>query len=302
MAVSGSKNFELDVADYVEEAFERCGLEVRTGYDLKTARRSLNLMLAEWANRGLNQWTITETSIITATGVTEYPAGTLNMVVASDSGFQVSETVTGGTSGATAKLTNLSSSSVGDLEANTMAITVPTGLFVSGETITGGTSAASSTLSAAIDFSNTNSTIDVLSAVITRDSTDLSIDRVSREAFINIPNKATSGRITQYFLDRQITPVLKVWPAPENDTDIIKFNRLTRMDDADAYTNSLDLPFRFYPCLAAGLAYYIAMKRAPNRLQLLKSVYEEEFERASTEDRDRASFTVVPKVNYLGGI
>ena len=302
MAVSGSKNFELDVADYVEEAFERCGLEVRTGYDLKTARRSLNLMLAEWANRGLNQWTITETSIITATGVTEYPAGTLNMVVASDSGFQVSETVTGGTSGATAKLTNLSSSSVGDLEANTMAITVPTGLFVSGETITGGTSAASSTLSAAIDFSNTNSTIDVLSAVITRDSTDLSIDRVSREAFINIPNKTTSGRITQYFLDRQITPVLKVWPAPENDTDIIKFNRLTRMDDADAYTNSLDLPFRFYPCLAAALAYYIAMKRAPNRLQLLKSVYEEEFERAATEDRDRASFTVVPKVNYLGGI
>jgi len=260
MAVSGSKNFELDVADYVEEAFERCGLEVRTGYDLKSARRSLNLMLAEWANRGLNQWTIVETSIVTATGVTEYPAGILTMTVASHVGFQV------------------------------------------GETITGGTSGTSTTVSAAVDFSNTNSTIDVLSAVVTRDSTDLSIDRVSREAFINIPNKATSGRITQYFLDRQITPVLKVWPAPENDTDIVKFNRLTRMDDADGYTDTLDMPFRFYPCLAAGLAYYIAMKRAPNRLQLLKSVYEEEFERAATEDRDRASFTVVPKVNYLGGI
>jgi hypothetical protein len=73
------------------------------------------------------------------------------------------------------------------------------------------------------------------------------------------------------------------------------------MDDADIYTNSLDLPFRFYPCLAAGLAYYIAMKRAPNRLQMLKSVYEEEFDRAATEDRDRASFTVVPAVNYLRG-
>tara|TARA_R110000823_G_scaffold278371_2_gene396805 strand:+ start:311 stop:736 length:426 start_codon:yes stop_codon:yes gene_type:complete len=140
-----------------------------------------------------------------------------------------------------------------------------------------------------------------LSAVITKDSTDLSIDRVSREAFINIPNKTNSGRITQYFLDRQLTPVLKVWPAPNNDTDIIKFNRLTRMDDADIYTNSLDLPFRFYPCLAAGLAYYIAMKRAPNRLQMLKSVYEEEFDRAATEDRDRASFTVVPAINYLRG-
>ena len=294
MAVSGSKNFELDVADYVEEAFERCGLEVRTGYDLKTAKRSLNLMLAEWANRGLNQWTITETSIVTATGVTEYPAGLLLMTVASDAGFLVSETLTGGTSGATTIVTNIPSS-------NTLSITIPVGTFVSGETLTGGTSGTSSTLSAAIDLSNAASTIDVLSAVITKDSTDLSIDRVSREAFINIPNKTSSGRITQYFLDRQLTPVLKVWPAPNNDTDIIKFNRLTRMDDADIYTNSLDLPFRFYPCLAAGLAYYIAMKRAPNRLQMLKSVYEEEFDRAATEDRDRASFTVVPAVNYLRG-
>ena len=301
MAVSGSKNFELDVADYVEEAFERCGLEVRTGYDLKTAKRSLNLMLAEWANRGLNQWTITETSIVTATGVTEYPAGLLLMVVASDAGFEVSETLTGAISGATAKITNIPSSSVSDLEANTLSITIPVGTFVSGETLTGGTSGTTSTLSAAIDFSNAASTIDVLSAVITKDSTDLSIDRVSREAFINIPNKNNSGRITQYFLDRQLTPVLKVWPAPNNDTDIIKFNRLTRMDDADIYTNSLDLPFRFYPCLAAGLAYYIAMKRAPNRLQMLKAVYEEEFDRAATEDRDRASFTVVPAINYLRG-
>ena len=258
-------------------------------------------MLAEWANRGLNQWTITETSIVTATGVTEYPAGLLLMVVASDAGFEVSETLTGGTSGATAKITNIPSSSVSDLEANTLSITIPVGTFVSGEALTGGTSGTSSTLSAAIDFSNAASTIDVLSAVITKDSTDLSIDRVSREAFINIPNKTNSGRITQYFLDRQLTPVLKVWPAPNNDTDIIKFNRLTRMDDADIYTNSLDLPFRFYPCLAAGLAYYIAMKRAPNRLQMLKSVYEEEFDRAATEDRDRASFTVVPAVNYLRG-
>ena len=294
MAVSGSKNFELDVADYVEEAFERCGLEVRTGYDLKTAKRSLNLMLAEWANRGLNQWTITETSIVTATGVTEYPAGPLLMTVASDAGFEVSETLTGGTSGATTIVTNIPSS-------NTLSITIPVETFVSGETLTGGTSGTSSTLSAAIDLSNAASTIDVLSAVITKDSTDLSIDRVSREAFINIPNKTSSGRITQYFLDRQLTPVLKVWPAPNNDTDIIKFNRLTRMDDADIYSNSLDLPFRFYPCLAAGLAYYIAMKRAPNRLQMLKAVYEEEFDRAATEDRDRASFTVVPAVNYLRG-
>ena len=91
MATSGSTNFELDVTEYIEEAFERCGLEVRTGYDLKTAKRSLNLMLAELANRGLNQWTIIETSVPLATGIAEYPAGTLTMTVSSSSGFSIAD-------------------------------------------------------------------------------------------------------------------------------------------------------------------------------------------------------------------
>ena len=89
MATSGSTNFELDVADYIEEAFERCGLEVRTGNDLKTANRSLNLMLAEWANRGLNQWTIEQTTIALASGVATYPAGTLTMTVGASGSFSV---------------------------------------------------------------------------------------------------------------------------------------------------------------------------------------------------------------------
>ena len=90
-----------------------------------------------------------------------------------------------------------------------------------------------------------------------------------------------------------------MWPIPDNSTDTIIYDALTRMDDADAQTNTMDMPFRFYPCLAAGLAYYIAMKRAPQRIQLLKAVYEEEFERAMTEDRDRASFNVVPQYQYF---
>ena len=123
--------------------------------------------------------------------------------------------------------------------------------------------------------------------------------RVSRDTFLSIPNKTTQGRPSQFFLDRQITPNLKIWPIPENSTDVIHYDALTRMDDADAQVNTLDMPFRFYPCLAAGLAYYIALKRAPNRLQLLKAVYEEEFERAMAEDRDRASFNVVPQYQYF---
>ena len=219
MAVSDSTDFELDVAEYIEEAFERCGLEVRTGYDLKTAKRSLNLMLAEWANRGLNQWTITQTTQALTSRTATY-----------------------------------------NLNANV---------------------------------------IDVLSVVVRRSSTDFAMERISRSTYLGIPTKSTTGRPNQFFLDRQITPVLKIWPTPENSTDTLIFDALTRMDDADTFINTMDMPFRFFPCLAAGLAYYISMKRAPNRTQMLKAVYEEEFERAMTEDRDRASFNVVPQYEYF---
>ena len=291
MATSSSVDFELDVASYVEEAFERCGLEVRTGYDLKTARRSLNLMLADWSNRGLNQWTIEQTSITLAADISDYPGGTLTMTVGASGSFTVGETITGGTSAATASVTSLPS-------ATTMAITLPSGTFTSGETITGGTSAATTTVSAAVDLTPVQKTIDILSAVITRDSTDYAITRLSRDGYLGIPNKAQTGRPSQFFLDRQITPVLKMWPTPENNTDIIKFDRLVRMDDADDYTNTMQIPFRFYPCLAAGLAYYLAIKRAPERIPLLKAIYDEEFNRAMEEDRDRASFTITPGLGY----
>jgi len=219
MAVSDSTDFELDVAEYIEEAFERCGLEVRTGYDLKSAKRSLNLMLAEWANRGLNQWTITQTTQALTSGTSTY---------------------------------NL----------------------------------------------NTN-VIDILSVVVRRSSTDFAMERISRSTYLGIPTKSTTGRPNQFFLDRQITPVLKIWPTPENSTDTIIFDALTRVDDADTFINTMDMPFRFFPCLAAGLAYYISIKRAPNRTQMLKAMYEEEFQRAMTEDRDRASFNVVPQYQYF---
>ena len=218
MAVSGSKNFELDVSDYIEEAFERCGIESRTGYDLRTAKRSLNLLLADWANRGLNQWTIAQTTVTMVADTTAY-----------------------------------------SLDART---------------------------------------IDILSAVLRRSSTDFGMERLSRDEYLNVPVKSQTGRPSQFFLARQITPSLKVFPAPENSTDQIIFDRLVRIDDADTFTNTMDVPFRFYPCLAAGLSYYIAIKKAPNRIQFLKAIYEEELDRAMTEDRDRASFNVAPSLDY----
>lgn len=291
MALSGSVNFELDVAEYIEEAFERCGLELRTGYDLKTARRSLNILLADWANRGLNQWTIEQTSITLADGIGNYPGGTLTMTVGASGSFSVAETITGGTSGATASITSKPS-------GTSFAITLPSGTFTNGETLTGGTSGAATTLSAAVDLTNVQATIDILSAVVTRNGTDFQITRISRGDYLAIPNKTQSSRPSQFFLDRQITPELKLWPVSDSSSDIVKFDRLVRMDDADGYTDTMEVPFRFYPCLTAGLAYYLAMKRNPAMIQILKTIYEEEMQRAIEEDRDRASSFISPTFDY----
>ena len=291
MATSRSTDFDLDVADYIEEAFERCGLEVRTGYDLKTAKRSLNLLLAEWANRGIKQWSLEPTSITVASGIRVYPGGTLTMTVGASGAFSVGETITGSVSGATCSITSIPS-------ATSFAITIPVGLFTITDTLTGGSSGATTTLTAAVDFSDVQSTIDALSMVVRRDGTDYSVPRVSRDDYLTIPNKATTGRVDQFFLNRLITPELKLWPVPNNNTDIVIFNRLTRIQDADTYTNTFEVPFRFYPCLSAGLAYYLSLKRAPDRTQMLKMLYEEEFDRAAVEDRDRASFTIQPGLSY----
>tara|TARA_R100000655_G_scaffold70672_2_gene108941 strand:+ start:45 stop:947 length:903 start_codon:yes stop_codon:yes gene_type:complete len=295
MAVSGSNDFELDVAEYVEEAFERCGLEVRTGYDLTSARRSLNLLFADWANRGLNRWTIEQATLPLASGIAIYPAGTLTMTVAASGSFSVAETITGGTSGATASITSIRSSTAID-------ITIPEGTFVATETVTGGTSGATTTVSAAISLTPIQSTIDVLSAVIRTGTgsgqTDVAISRISRDAYINIATKNSSSRPTQFYVDRLITPSIKLWPTPDNNTYTLVYDKLTRIDDVDNPQNTVDVPFRFYPCLSAGLAYYISLKRAPQRTQILKAVYEEEFERAAAEDRDRASLSLTPSRDY----
>ncbi len=302
MASSGSRDFDLDVAEYVEEAFERCGLEVRTGYDLQTARRSLNLLFADWANRGLNRWTISQETLTLADGVSEYPLGTLTMTVGSVSGtFSAGEALTGGSSGATASITSIPT-------ATSLALTVPTGTFTASETVTGGTSAATATVSSAVDFEDVRSSIDLLSAVIRQDSGttdqfDLALSRVSRDEFIGLPTKRTTGRPSQFYVDRQITPILRLWPTPDSSSDyILVYDRLRRIEDVDAMTNTANVPFRFFPCLTAGLAYYLALKKAPERVQMLKQLYEEEFERAASEDRDRASLSLTPSTSFYSNL
>lgn len=298
MAVSGSKDFEPDVADYVEEAFERCGLEFRTGYDAVTARRSLNFLFADWANRGLNRWTMDQVSQPVVSGLAEYPVGTITATVGASTNLVLGNTITGQTSAATAVVLTKPSST-------TITTSIPNGSFTAGETISStdsGGSATTTTIAADLSVEDVRATIDILSAVIRRSGTDVSISRVSRDTFLNIPNKTTTGRPTQYYVDRQITPVLKIWPTPENSTDIFIYDRLVRIDDADTSANTVGIPFRFYPCLAAGLAYYIALKRSPDRVQFLKGLYEEEFIRAADEDRDKVSINLVPSYTFVSAV
>ena len=216
MAVSNSRDFNIDVVEAIEEAYERCGGEGKTGYSLRSARRSLNIMLAEWANRGINLFTVEQVTTTLTSGTSNYTLG--------------------------------------------------------------------------ID------TIDILEMVIRRSGVDTSMDRISRSAYLNLPNKETTGKPSQFFVDRQVNPVLYLWQTPENSTDQIIYYRLVRIDDADDYTNDFDVPFRFYPCLVSGLAYYLSIKVAPDRVGALKAIYDEEFTRAASEDRDRTSLQLVPRV------
>ena len=222
MALSGTNAFNLDVDEVIQEAFERCGLHARSGYDLKSARRSLNLLLAEWANRGINLWTV---------------------------------------------------------ELRTQTLTA-------------------STTSYTLD----SDLIDILEAVVYKASdttTDIEVDRISRAEYLNISKKSTEAVPTQYYLLRgQSTPTLYLYPTPDA-ADTFKYWGLTKIQDAGDYEDELDVPTRFLPCLTAGMAYYVSLKKSPERTPLLKQIYDEEWQRASEEDRPRSSFYAIPERGYI---
>ena len=233
MATSGTSVFNLDFAEIAEEAFERAGKEMRTGYDLRTARRLFNLMTIEFQNRGINMWTIEEGEINLVQGVDTY-----------------------------------------DLPADT---------------------------------------IDLLEHVIRTGAgnaatqADLSITRISVSTYATIPNKPAQGRPIQVWVQRlRDNPKITVWPVPNQGTEedpyyIFKYWRMRRIEDAGDGANTADVVFRFLPAVTAGLAYYIAMKtpELADRLQMLKMVYEEQFDLAAQEDREKAAIRFVPRIGNI---
>ena len=230
MTTSGTATFNLDLSEIVEEAFERCGSELRTGYDLRTARRSLNLMFAEWGSRGLNMWT--------------FEQGTINLV------------------------------------PGTATYNLP------------------------VD------TVDLMEHVIRTGAgnvstqADLTLTRISVSTYATLPNKLTQARPIQIWVERLDQPRVTLWPVPDNSQPYqLVYWRLRRIQDAGDGVNTMDMPFRFIPCMVAGLAYHLSMKipGAVERMPMLKTQYDEAWAIASTEDREKASDRFVPRRMYISG-
>jgi hypothetical protein len=230
MATSGTQAFNLDLSEIVEEAFERCGAELRTGYDLRTARRSLNLLFADWANRGINLWTVEQGSITFVPGQATYdlPIYTVDLLE------HVIRTGAG--------------------NASTQA--------------------------------------------------DLNITRISVSTYATIPNKLTQARPIQVYIDRlSPTPTITVWPTPDNvQTYAFVYWRLRRIEDAGNGVNTMDVPFRFLPCMIAGLASYLSLKvpGGLERAQMLQAQYDAAWDLAAGEDREKAAVRFVPRQMFIG--
>jgi hypothetical protein len=226
MATSGTTTFNLDIDDVIEESFERCGIRNTKGYDLKSSRRSLNLLFSEWGNRGIHLWKV--------------------------------------------ELKNQL------LTAGTITYSTPTD--------------CSDVLEAYVSTSES----------ITSSTQDVSLTKIDRSAYAALPNKGQTGQPSQYYVDRQITPTISLYLAPDTITyTYLKYYYIQRIQDAGSYTNQADLPYRFLPCMVSGLAFYLSQKYAPERIQALKLLYEDELERALQEDGQRTSLYISP-FTYFG--
>lgn len=218
----------MDFTEIAEEAWERAGREMRSGYDLRTARRSMNLMTIEWQNRGINMWTIDSGTIPLVQGTSQYtlPEDTIDLL---------EQQIRTGSGSAT-------------------------------------------------------------------NQTDITISRISVSTYATIPNKLAQGRPIQVYVERlRDAPKINVWPVPDSNNYVFYYWRMRRIEDAGSGVQTADMNFRFLPVLVAGLAYHIAMKvpELAERIGMLKQAYEEQFQLAAGEDREKASVRFVPRMTRV---
>jgi hypothetical protein len=234
---SGTTTFEkgFSISDIVEEAFERIGIQGVSGYQLKGARRSLNILFQEWSNRGLHYWEVKNNLITLVDGQAVYT---------------MYRSAADGTSDATAVY------GVDDI----------------------------------LEASYRNAS-----------SVDTPLTKINRSAYQSLSNKTSEGQPTQYFVQRfidRVTITLYLTPGSDQAGNFINYYYASRIQDAGAYTNDADVPYRFVPCMVAGLAYYLAVKFSPERIQPLKLLYEDELARALEEDGSSSSSFITPKTYY----
>jgi len=231
MATSGTTTFDLQIDDIIEEAYERCGMRTNSGNDIRSARRSLNLLFAEWGNRGIHLWKV---------------------------------------------------------QLNEQALTAGTATYNTPTDVNDVLEAYISTTAASGNNSSTN---------------DISLTKIDRSAYAALPNKLATGQPSQYYVNRQTVPTISLYLAPDATTyTTLKYYTINRIEDAGAFTNTADIAYRFLPCMCAGLAYYLSQKKAPDRIQVLKQLYEDELLRALNEDGSRTSVYISPQTYFGDGV
>jgi len=224
MSTSGTYNFSMEIDEVIQEALEMIGGEQTLGHDPKSSRRSINLLLQDWQNRGVLLWSADTTVVTLAASVSSYEL--------------------------------------------------------------------------------TSATIDVLEAVVNVSDTDIQLDRITMEEYLKIPRKSQTGRPTQYAVRRGRTnPTVYIWPIPDQTAYSLKLEKVRYLQDVNKSAVQIaDISRRFLPCLSAGLAYFMSLKRpgiTENRVAFLKGEYEERLARAMDEDRERSSIRIVPRLNRV---
>ena len=308
MSTSGATTFNLDLNNLIEESFERCGMELRTGYDMRTARRSLNLLTVEWANRGINLWTIEQGQINLVTGQAIYPVPVntidlLDTVIRQNNGIQSNQI--------DINITRISESTYSTIP-NKLTTGRPIQMWYNRQT--GQSNATTVYLAQSISATDTSITVSDASALpiggfVKIDNETISFANVVGNVLTNCYRGQNGTTAASHTTGAAITvqnlPCINVWPTPDAGGSPYTFVywRLRRIQDAG--TNGSvepDIPFRLLPCMVAGLAFYLSQKLpdALPRMQFLKSEYEEQWLMASTEDREKAASRFVPRTTFYG--